>query len=114
VARAMATNPRWDRKDAVMDVGALALCEVETVIASFSDRWAFDSPSLVAGLRVPTLLLLGDEAGGSVITGDARREAVSVLPAGSSWHAFDAGHVIHRDQFEGYVAAVRGFAGLGR
>jgi pimeloyl-ACP methyl ester carboxylesterase len=109
VARAMAANPRWDPQDAAQDVGALARCEVETVIASFGDRWAFDTPSLVPDLRVPTLLLLGTEGGGSVITGDARREAIAALPPGSSWQTFDAGHVVHRDQFEEYVAAVRAF-----
>lgn len=104
-----ADNPRWADGDVTQEVDGLARSQIDTIVASFSDRWQFDTPSLLASVRVPVLLVLGDEARGSVITEATRREAIDRLPPGSAWRTFDAGHVIHRDRFEEYAAAVRAF-----
>jgi hypothetical protein len=54
---------------------------------------------------VPALYLLADEAR-SVFAGEARRELERRLPANARIRVMDAGHTLHRDRFEDYVAAV--------
>jgi len=41
-----------------------------------------------------------------VYTGDARRRLVAETPANARVVVADAGHTVHRDQFDDYVAAV--------
>jgi pimeloyl-ACP methyl ester carboxylesterase len=74
-------------------------------MASFRSATGARVPELVARIQVPALYLLASEAR-SVYVGEARRRLVADLPPASNVQIVDAGHTIHRDRFEDYVAAV--------
>ena len=62
-------------------------------------------PDLAPLLTVPTLYLMAAEDR-SVFTGDARRRLAADLPEHSRFEVMDAGHTIHRDRFDQYMAEV--------
>jgi N-formylmaleamate deformylase len=64
---------------------------------------------LVPKLSCPTLLVTADPDKGSIVTPEAVAEAVRLNPLVRVVRLPGAGHNIRREQFDGYVAAVRDF-----
>jgi N-formylmaleamate deformylase len=65
--------------------------------------------TLVGGITCPALLITADPTRGAIVT-EADVEALQALiPQLSVAHIADAGHSIHRDQFDRYIQVVRGF-----
>jgi N-formylmaleamate deformylase len=64
---------------------------------------------LVPKLTCPTLLVTADADNGSIVTPEAAAEAVRLNPLVRVVRLRGAGHNIRREQFDGYVAAVRAF-----
>ena len=110
VDRELAENPRWLRGDAEQNVEGRALTDVEGIVASLRRPRPFTVAAAAAELEVPTLYLLADEAR-SVLTGPARDRLRDGLPHNARLLEFDAGHTIHRDRFDEYMAAVLGWVG---
>ncbi|HJP71245.1 MAG TPA: alpha/beta fold hydrolase [Candidatus Limnocylindria bacterium] len=105
VARELAANPRWQPEDARQDVEGKQLADRDGLLASFRRETGARVPALVQLITVPTLYVLGDEQR-SVYRGDARRRLAHELPPNARLAVADAGHTIHRDQFEWYMATV--------
>jgi hypothetical protein len=57
---------------------------------------------MAGSVAVPTLLVLGSEERGSVLP-DPERSAVADSRRQGTVEGFEAGHSIHRYDFEGYV-----------
>ena len=108
VERELAENPRWLRGDAEQDVEGRAMADAEGIVASLRRPRPF-SVAGSAALQVPTLYLLADEER-SVLTGPARATLREQLPSDARVLEFDAGHTIHRDRFDDYMAAVLDWA----
>ena len=68
-------------------------------------RFRFDLLELLAAVRAPTLLVAGLEERESRLTGEVRAAAFRAVEAVEH----DAGHVVHRDDVDGYVQTVAGF-----
>jgi N-formylmaleamate deformylase len=64
---------------------------------------------LVPKLACPTLLVTADPDQGSIVTPEAAAEAARLNPLVRVVRLRGAGHNIRREQFDGYVAAVRAF-----
>ena len=65
-----------------------------------------DRTHILAGVQSPTLLLHGNPALGSVVApGDAER-FVQIMPRGRTIQIHEAGHNLHRDATEAFLAAV--------
>ena len=105
VARELASNPAWQEEDARQDVEGKQLADREGILASFRHDIGTRVPELAPLLTVPTLYLMADEDR-SVFAGDARRRLAANLPEHSRLVVMDAGHTIHRDRFDQYVAEV--------
>jgi pimeloyl-ACP methyl ester carboxylesterase len=105
VAREVASNPAWQEEDARQDVEGKQLADREGIVASFRHDIGTRVPELAPLLTVPTLYLMADE-GRSVFAGDARRRLAANLPGHSRLVVMDAGHTIHRDRFDEYLAEV--------
>jgi pimeloyl-ACP methyl ester carboxylesterase len=105
VARELAANPAWEPEDARQDVEGKQLADREGLVASFRLDTGSRVPDLVPLLEVPTLYFLAAEDR-SVYVGEARRRLAEDLPPGSRLVVAEAGHTIHRDRFEEYVATV--------
>ena len=104
VRRALAENPRWLPEDARQDVDGRARCDLEGILASIRADHGVRPPELAPLLDVPALYLLAD-AERSVL-GPRRGTLIASLPPQSRAIEFDAGHVVHRDRFEAYMAAI--------
>lgn len=104
-ARELAANPAWLEEDARQDVEGKRLVDREGILASFRRGTDARVLDLVPLLRVPTLYLMAAEDR-SVFVGAARRHLRATLPAHARLVEMDAGHTIHRDRFDVYVATL--------
>jgi pimeloyl-ACP methyl ester carboxylesterase len=103
-AEVRAENPRWPEEDVENELLGHQECEAEPVSA-FIRRLRFDLLELLTAVRAPTLLVAGREERDSRLTGDVRAAAFRAVDA----EEHDAGHVVHRDDFAGYVRTLARF-----
>ena len=101
LADVRAEHPAWPEQDVQNELLGHQELEAEPFAAALRGM-RFDLLELLEEARAPLLLVLGKEERDSRLTGETRREALSRVPA--SEH--DAGHVVHRDDYERYLRAV--------
>ncbi|MBV9580005.1 MAG: alpha/beta hydrolase [Chloroflexi bacterium] len=68
-----------------------------------------DWQELLGRVRCPVLLVTSDPERGGIVTPEAAQVAARVLPSLEVVRLPGAGHNIRREQFDGFVSAVRGF-----
>jgi pimeloyl-ACP methyl ester carboxylesterase len=100
-----AANPTWPPGEAERRMADLTDCDGPAVAGAVRDGVAFDLPALVAAAGLPTLLLLAEEALGSLLTGPDRKAAVDALPEGAT-RVLPAGHSVHREALDAWLAAL--------
>jgi pimeloyl-ACP methyl ester carboxylesterase len=100
-----AANPAWPPGEAERRVADLADCDGQAIAAALRQGVPFDLPTLLAAARLPVLMLLADEALGSNLTGLDRKAAVEAL-AGGATRVLPAGHSVHREALDPWLAAV--------
>jgi pimeloyl-ACP methyl ester carboxylesterase len=107
-----ARNPGWDERDVAGVVADLADCRIEPIIDAVERGAAMVDPteSLVEDVGVPLLLLLADEDR-SGLSGASRLATIARLSAGSRTAHVAAGHSIHRDAPDSYLAAALAWLG---
>ena len=110
--REIAENPRWMEEDARQDVEGRAMADADGIVASL--RWPrpFRVVDLAPQLQTPTLFILADPQR-SVMLPEARTALPGRLPAHSRVIEMDAGHAVHRDRFDEYLAAILAWADQG-
>ena len=114
-----AENPGWPPGEAERRVADLADCNATAIAAALRPGVPLDLAGLLAAVRLPTLLLLADEARGSSLVGVDRKAAVTALgPEGSgepqggapedrrATRVLPAGHSIHREALDAWLAAL--------
>ena len=97
----MEENPSWAEEDAAYAVAGLLDCDPRALI-SLRRALRWDLAGLVGPLVVPALLVLGSEGRGSSLPKPERTTVTSTLRSGAV-EELDAGHNVHRDDFDGYV-----------
>jgi pimeloyl-ACP methyl ester carboxylesterase len=100
-----AANPTWPPGEAERRLADLIDCDGPAVAAALRGGVAFDLAALLAAARLPTLLLLGEEALGSILTGLDRKAAVEALHDGTT-RVLPAGHNLHREALDPWLAAL--------
>jgi pimeloyl-ACP methyl ester carboxylesterase len=110
VRRNLAQNPTWSEEDARNSVAGLLDCDADTVVGLLRNGLRYDLAEMVASVSIRTLLVLGSEERGSVLLGPERQAVAGALRRGTV-EKFDAGHSIHRDNFEGYTRFLGGWLG---
>jgi pimeloyl-ACP methyl ester carboxylesterase len=100
-----AANPAWPPGEAERRVADLAECDGRAVADAVRPGVAFDLPALLAAAGLPTLMLLAEEALGSILTGLDRKAAVEALPPGTT-RVLPAGHSVHREALDAWLAAL--------
>jgi pimeloyl-ACP methyl ester carboxylesterase len=100
-----AANPAWAEEDVSNGVANMLDCDAGPVAALIRRGLRYDLVGQVGALDVPTLLLLGSEERDTLLRGDERVAVANALQGGRS-KTLDAGHNVHRDDFEGYVHAL--------
>jgi pimeloyl-ACP methyl ester carboxylesterase len=101
-----AANPTWRPGEAERRVADLVDCDGQAIAAALRDGVPFDLPAaLLAATPLPILMLLADEALGSLLTGLDRKAAVEALPNGTT-RVLPAGHSAHREALDAWLAAL--------
>ncbi len=106
VTRELTENPLWLEEDARQDVEGKALADADGLLATFRQPTGARVLELAPQLAVPALYIMASEDR-SVFIGDARLELRAGLPPHSRLIEIEAGHTIHRDCFDDYIAALR-------
>jgi pimeloyl-ACP methyl ester carboxylesterase len=99
-----AQNPAWLPGEAERRLADLADCDGPGVAVALRGGIPFDLAALLAAAHLPTLLLLGEEALGSILTGLDRKAAVEALPDGTT-RVLPAGHNLHREALDAWLTA---------
>jgi pimeloyl-ACP methyl ester carboxylesterase len=99
-----AANPAWPPGEAERRVADLADCDGRSIAAALRPGVPFDLPALLAA-PLPVLLLLAEEALGSNLLGLDRKAAVEALADGTT-RVLPAGHSLHREALEAWLAAL--------
>jgi pimeloyl-ACP methyl ester carboxylesterase len=86
-------------------VADLADCDGQAVADALRGGVAFDLAALLAAADLPTILLLAEEALGSILTGLDRKAAVEALRDGTT-RVLPAGHSLHREALDLWLAAL--------
>jgi pimeloyl-ACP methyl ester carboxylesterase len=100
-----AANPAWPPGEAERRVADLADCDGPAIAAALRAGVPFDLPAMLAAARLPVLMLLAEEALGSILTGLDRKAAVEALPPGAT-RVLPAGHSVHREALDPWLAAL--------
>ena len=110
VRRFLAENPALTEEDARNSVAGLLDCDAGPVAGFLRGGLRYDLAEMVRTVSIPTLLVLGSEERGSILPAPERAAVAGSLRLGTVVE-FDAGHGVHRDDFEGYVTLLRGWLG---
>ena len=100
--RNLTENPALAEEDARNGVAGLLDFDAGPFAGFLRNGLRYDLAELVGSVTVPTLLVLGSEQHGSMLPAPERTAVASSLRRGTV-EELDAGHGVHRDDFEGYV-----------
>ncbi len=98
----LAENPLWSEEDSAANAESMRECDAGPVTAMLRKSLRYDLEELVGSGEVPALLILGNEARGSALPEPERTSIAGALSHGRT-EVFDAGHGVHRDDYEGYI-----------
>lgn len=102
-------HPDWHRRDVELKVEALRACGPEVSERTMADAAPWDVWPGILGLEVPALIVAADITVGSLMSEDREREAVESSADLRVVRIAGAGHSMHRDSFDDFVALVREF-----
>ncbi len=107
VTRARTENPQWPEEE--LSPWAESKLQVSSRIAAsrFSDRKPWHA--LAPNVQCPILLITADPERGAIVTPEVAAQAEQIWKNGRVAHIANAGHCIHRDQFDPAMEAVRAF-----
>jgi pimeloyl-ACP methyl ester carboxylesterase len=108
--RYLAENPALTEEDARNSVAGMLDFDAVPTAAFLRNGLRYDLAAMTGSVSVPTLLVLGREERGSVLP-DPERAAVAGSLRRGTVEELDAGHGVHRDDFEGYVRLLGGWLG---
>ncbi len=106
----LSENSSWAERDATNSVAGLRDCDAGALARFRRHGLRWDLVALAGAIPVPTLFLLGDEDLGSALPVSERASIANALRRGSV-EELEAGHNVHRDDFEGYVRVLGDWLG---
>jgi len=107
-----AESADWLPEEVERRISDMADCDAAGIAAALRRQVVYDLPGLLRSVRVPTLLLIGEEALGSALVGPDRA-AVIEAPDQGTVEVLPAGHNLHREAFDAFMAAVERWLGRG-
>lgn len=108
-----AANPGWHPHDVELKVEALRRCGVEAPKRTMHDASPWDVWDALLNVAVPTLVVGADPELGTLVPAERGEEAVRSNPRIRFTVLDGAGHSIHRDESERFVALMSEFWRLG-
>lgn len=107
VAANVIERPTWPMSERMPWATAKLQCSPNVI--DYAQYPSIPWGEVIGQIACPTLLLIGDEALGGIVSPATARTAMTKNKQIRTTHIASAGHSIRREQFDGYVAAVRGF-----
>lgn len=107
VAQQRAQTPHWS--EAELGLWADSKLLLSPNVLNSSEAAVVDWPTILRGITCPALLIMADPERGAMITDEAAKELQTMVSQLRLAHVAEAGHSIHRDQFERYMEVVRAF-----
>ena len=108
VAAVAAANPTWHPRDVELKVEALLQCGPEVSQRTMDDAAPWDVWPDILSLPVPTLLMGADPELGALVSAAKGEEAVRTNALVKYVLVAEAGHSIHRHDYEEYLRLVSG------
>lgn len=102
-----ADNPLWSEEEFPAWIDAKL--SVSPNVAAYVGRNRTPWTELVAQFAAPVLLVRGDPERGGIIGPEQAAQAMALNPLVTVVHLPGAGHNVRREQFDGYVSAVRSY-----
>lgn len=101
-----------DRTSLAWSAECLSQLDPEVLTPVIEGRWldGYDFPSLLAGLRCPTLLLQADPSAGGALTDADAESLMSIVSTCQHVRFPGCGHNLHRDRPESVLRAFADFA----
>ncbi len=109
IAAQHAETPGWP--EAELGPWADAKLRLSLTVLQRGPAPATDWPALLGGITCPALLITADPARGAIVAEADAAALQALIPQLRVAHIADAGHSIHRDQFDRYMQVVRDFLG---
>lgn len=105
-------SPLWSDRDISLSVDS----RLEVQLELFDHFPSVRAPwrTVVPSIDCPTLIVLGENAAGGIISPELATEASLLNPLITSAHITGAGHAIRYDQFDAFMAAVTSFLSANR
>ncbi len=100
-------SPTWDEVEWLP--WAESKRQVDPRVVGFAGGWARRWQDVARLITCPALLLTADPERGAIVRPEVAREAAGLMRDCRVVHIPGAGHNIRREQFEQFLAAVRGF-----
>jgi pimeloyl-ACP methyl ester carboxylesterase len=100
-------NPGWREEEIALWVDSKL--QVNPNVVQTFDQPAPLWRNTVRQITCPLLLIVGDPERGAVTTSEDIQEIATIWHRGQSVHIAGAGHVVHHDCFEEFVATVKSF-----
>lgn len=102
-----ADAPGWSEEDVALSLASRF--EVELDLFTYYPQEQAPWRESVAAWKCPSLLVLGDNERGAIITRDQALEAARINPLAQYVHISGAGHAIRYEQFSGFSEAITRF-----
>lgn len=100
-------SPNWE--EAILEAWAEAKLEVDLSIFDHYPLKHQDWRDLAKAIKIPTLLVTGDNELGAILTPEMGIKAVELLEHGEFGHISAAGHCVRYEQYQPYLTMVRLF-----
>lgn len=107
LGRGRSENPEWDPLELEPWAESKQQFRLRALDYISSDRPAWQL--VIRNLSCRVLLVTGETSRGGLVSAAMTKEARHLVPELQVLHLARAGHCVHRDQFEGYMAGVREF-----
>lgn len=109
LAQARVDNPGWHEDELHPWVESKMQMDMRVFRDIHHNSHFFDWREIIPNLACPTLLLTADPARGALVTPKMGQAIAEASPRVRWVQIADAGHSVHRDQFDDSMAAVRAF-----
>jgi pimeloyl-ACP methyl ester carboxylesterase len=107
IAQQRTTTPHWS--EAELGLWADSKLRLSPHVLNRNDAAPVDWLTILRRITCPALLIMAELARGAMITEDSARELQAMVPQLRIAHVAEAGHSIHRDQFDHYMEVVPAF-----
>lgn len=100
-------SPNWE--EAILQEWAIAKHDIDPALYDHFPIQEADWREMIKSIKVPTLIVTGDNELGAIVTPKIGIEAVELMDKGEFGHISAAGHCVRYEQYQPYLTMVKLF-----